>query len=132
MITDKTALRKQTIAGHLLLSALVVLWNLALLLRPGWRHGWLPFQMGNEALGGFWLSNLVWLVIAPSGIAWAFLKQKPWARLTTWILCGSTGYAALYILGLAISLGNGVKGAVCMLLLWIAYLILTFRASLLD
>lgn len=120
--------RQNVILNYLSLPAVVILWSLALGLRNDWRQGWLPLQVGMDAWAEFWLCNLVWLVLLPLFIAWAFYKEKPWARLPTWILCGSTGYAAMLITGKVVVFGNGFKGMVCMLALWGLSLIFALQA----
>ena len=94
----------------------VLLWWVAVLGLPAFRHWWFPYGGLDPAFMAFVIPDLVFLVGGSAVVARKKLAGTP-GPLASGILLGAIGYATLYTLGWTFALQAPPWGAIAMLIL---------------
>ena len=93
---------RRLIAVYLLIQSIATaLWWCLLFTKPAsveWFH---PTNWPRESLIGFWLSDLMLIIVGSLFTAAAIVTNKPWASIVIWTLAAATWYPTLYCLGVS-------------------------------
>lgn len=93
---------RRLIAVYLVIQSIATaLWWCLLFTKPAsveWFH---PTNWPRESLIGFWLSDLMLIIVGSLFTAAAIVTNKPWASIVIWTLAAATWYPTLYCLGVS-------------------------------
>jgi len=93
---------RRLIAVYLVIQSIAIaLWWCLLFTKPAsveWFH---PTNWPRESLIGFWLSDLMLIIVGSLFSAAAIVTNKPWASIVIWTLAAATWYPTLYCLGVS-------------------------------
>lgn len=88
-------------------------WWALLLLVPSSRSFFLPPELGELSLLGFWLADAM-AALASLAAAYLSSRRAPSGRPVSWLTAGSMAYSALYCVGVLTLTGSGWPAVILM------------------